>query len=82
MELKEVLFTKTREAVDKYVANNKLLGADDIRTKEALAAFKATYRIVAAAELESEYAVWCEQEHRRIKDGDEDAGQGGLVPAT
>ena len=82
MELKYLLFQKTAEAVERYAANNKLLGADDVRTKEALAAFKATYRIVAAAELEGEYAVWHDNEKRKIKDGDEDAGQGGLLPAT
>ena len=82
MELKDILFNKTAEAVERYAANNKLLGAEDTRTKEALAAFKAVYGIVAAAGLEADYQVWREQELRTRKTGDEDAGQGGLQPAT
>ena len=68
MELKEILFTKTADAVERYAANNKLLGAEDTRTKEALAAFKAVYGIVAAAELEADYQVWRMQEQGQLSE--------------
>ena len=61
----EILFTKTRDAVEHYAATNKLLGSDDIKTREALAAFKSVYGIVAATGLEADYQVWRERQPRK-----------------
>jgi len=77
MDLKELLFSRCRDAVEHYTASVKSSGETDTKTKEALAAFKALYGLISGAELEADYQVWREKERR-----DKHAGQSGQPTAS
>ena len=59
--LKELLFIKTKHALDTYQSVNRKNGIDDIEATNSRAEFIALYDLIEQAGLEEEYQKWKQQ---------------------
>lgn len=59
--LKELLFIKTKHALDTYQSVNRKNGIDDIEATNSRAEFIALYDLIEQAGLEEEYQAWKQQ---------------------